>query len=446
MSEVADEALLAATPGGPLRGHVAVPGDKSISHRALILGALAEGETRIEGLLEGRDVLDTAEALRAFGAQVTRVGEGSWLVRGGAWRSPEAPVDCGNSGTGARLLMGAASGFPIEATFTGDASLRTRPMARVLEPLRHMGARTGASDGGGDRLPVALKGGGLSGISWHSPHASAQVKSAILLAGLRAMGAVEVVEPAKSRDHTEKMLAAFGCDVEVEGNLVRLGKNRRLTATDIMVPGDPSSAAFPLVAGLIVPGSEVTVYGVLMNPLRTGLFETLLEMGADLSFENLRDVGGEAVADVTARHSVLQAVEVDPERVPRMIDEYPVLAVAAAFAAGQTMLHGLGELRVKESDRLAAIIAGLKRCGVPASLIGDARLGDTVMIDGCDGPPAGGATVRTHGDHRIAMSFLTLGLGARAPVAVDEAGMIGTSFPGFEALMASLGAQLGETR
>jgi 3-phosphoshikimate 1-carboxyvinyltransferase len=446
MSPVAEETLLAAAPGGALKGHVAVPGDKSISHRALILGALAEGETRIEGLLEGQDVLDTAAALRALGAQVTRLGEGTWAVRGGPWRSPETPVDCGNSGTGARLLMGAAAGFPIEAAFTGDASLRTRPMARVLEPLRQMGARTGAGDGGGDRLPVMLRGGGLSGISWRSPHASAQVKSAILLAGLNARGTVEVIEPAKSRDHTEKMLAAFGCDVEVEGNLVRLGANRRLTATDIMVPGDPSSAAFPLVAGLIVPGSEVTVHGVLMNRLRTGLFETLVEMGADLSFANRRTVGGEEVADVTARHSVLNAVEVDPERAPRMIDEYPVLAVAAAFAAGQTMLHGLNELRVKESDRLAAIIAGLRRCGVPAGLIGDARWGDTLMIDGCDGPPAGGATVRTQGDHRIAMSFLVLGLAARKAVAVDEAGMIATSFPGFGALMASLGARIGAAR
>jgi 3-phosphoshikimate 1-carboxyvinyltransferase len=442
MTEVADEALLRASPGGALRGHVAVPGDKSISHRALILGGLAEGETRIEGLLEGQDVLDTAAAVRALGAQVTRLGEGIWAVRGAPWRSPDAPVDCGNSGTGARLLMGAAAGFPIEATFTGDASLRSRPMARVLEPLRHMSARMGD----GDRLPVTIRGGGLSGISWHSPHASAQVKSAILLAGLNAKGEVAVIEPAKSRDHTEKMLRAFGCDVEVEGNVVRLGRNRRLTATDIMVPGDPSSAAFPLVAGLIVPGSEVTVYGVLMNPLRTGLFRTLLEMGADLNFANRRNVGGEEVADVTARHSMLNAVEVDPERAPRMIDEYPILAVAPAQAAGQTMRHGLGELRVKQSDRLAAIIAGLRRCGVSAGPIGDARWGDTLMIDGCDGPCAGGATVQTHGDHRIAMSFLILGLAARAPVAVDEGGMIATSFPGFGTLMASLGAKIGEAR
>ena len=442
MSAVTDDALLTARPGGALKGHVAVPGDKSISHRALILGGLAEGETRIEGLLEGQDVLDTAAAVRALGAQVTRIGEGNWVVRGAPWRSPETPIDCGNSGTGARLLLGAASGFPIEATFTGDESLRGRPMARVLDPLRCMGARTGESD----RLPVTIRGGGLSGISYRSPHASAQVKSAILLAGLQARGAVEVIEPAKSRDHTEKMLAAFGCDVKVEGNLVRLGEKRTLKATDIMVPGDPSSAAFPLVAALIVPGSEVTVYGVLMNPLRTGLFQTLLEMGADLSFANRRIVGGEEVADVTARHSILNAVEVDPERVPSMIDEYPILAVAAAHAAGQTMLHGLGELRVKESDRFAAIVAGLRRCGVSAGPIGDARWGDTLMIDGCDGACAGGATVETHGDHRIAMSFLVLGLAARHPVSVDAGEMIATSFPGFTALMASLGAWIGESQ
>jgi 3-phosphoshikimate 1-carboxyvinyltransferase len=428
---------LAAAPSKGLTGHIAVPGDKSISHRALILGGLAEGETRIEGLLEGQDVLHTAAAVRALGARVTRLGDGLWTVQGAAWRSPADPIDCGNSGTGARLLLGAAAGFPIQACFTGDASLRSRPMKRVLDPLRQMGAGTGD----GDRLPVTIQGGGLSGISYRSPTASAQVKSAILLAGLRAEGEVEVIEPARSRDHSEKMLRAFDCEIEAEGNRVRLGRQRRLKATDIMVPGDPSSAAFPLVAALIVPDSEVTVHGVLTNPLRSGLFDTLLEMGADLSFANRRIVGGEEVADVTARSSTLTAVEVDPWRVPSMIDEFPILAAAAACAAGQTLMHGLGELRVKESDRLAAILIGLKRCGVSAAI-----LGDTLMVDGCDGPCAGGADVATHGDHRIAMSFLILGLACRRPVAVDEAEMIGTSFPGFAGLMASLGARIGEGR
>ena len=428
---------LAAAPSKGLAGHIAVPGDKSISHRALILGGMAEGETRIEGLLEGEDVLHTAAALRALGAKVTRLGEGLWTVQGAAWRSPEAPIDCGNSGTGARLLLGAAAGYEIEATFTGDASLRGRPMQRVLDPLRQMGAETGD----GDNLPVTIRGGRLSGIAYRSPTASAQVKSAILLAGLHAAGAVEVIEPARSRDHTEKMLQAFGCDVEIQGARVRLGANRALKAADIMVPGDPSSAAFPLVAALIAPDSEVTVHGVLTNKLRTGLFETLLEMGADLSFANRRIVGGEEVADVTARSSALNAVEVDQARVPSMIDEFPILAVAAACAAGQSLMHGLGELRVKESDRLAAILVGLKRCGVSAAIVGD-----TLMVDGCDGPCAGGGEVTTHGDHRIAMSFLVLGLASRKPVAVDEAGMIGTSFPGFAGLMASLGARIGEGR
>jgi 3-phosphoshikimate 1-carboxyvinyltransferase len=297
----------------------------------------------------------------------------------------------------------------------------------------------GAGTGEGDKLPVTIRGGGLSGISYRSPTASAQVKSAILLAGLRAEGEVEVIEPARSRDHSEKMLRAFGCEVETEGNRVRLGRQRRLKATDIMVPGDPSSAAFPLVAALIVPDSEVTVHGVLTNPLRSGLFDTLLEMGADLSFANRRIVGGEEVADVTARSSTLTAVEVDPARVPSMIDEFPILAAAAACAAGQTLMHGLAELRVKESDRLAAILIGLKRCGISAAIVGD-----TLIVDGCDGPCAGGADVATYGDHRIAMSFLILGLASRRPVAVDEAEMIGTSFPGFAGLMASLGARIGE--
>jgi 3-phosphoshikimate 1-carboxyvinyltransferase len=428
---------LAASPSRGLNGHIAVPGDKSISHRALILGGMAEGETRIEGLLEGQDVLHTAGAVRALGAKVTRLGEGLWTVQGADWRSPAEPIDCGNSGTGARLLLGAAAGYPIEACFTGDASLRSRPMRRALDPLRQMGAETGDAD----RLPVTIRGGGLTGINYRSPTASAQVKSAVLLAGLHAKGEVEIAEPGRSRDHTEKMLRAFGCDVETEGGRVRLGANRRLRASEIMVPGDPSSAAFPLVAALITPDSEVTVYGMLTNPLRTGLFETLLEMGADLSFANRRIVGGEEVADVTARSSALTAVEVDQARVPSMIDEFPILAVAAACAAGQSLMHGLAELRVKESDRLAAILIGLKRCGVSAAIVGD-----TLMVDGCDGPCAGGGEVTSHGDHRIAMSFLILGLASRKPVAVDEAEMIGTSFPGFAGLMASLGARIGAGR
>jgi 3-phosphoshikimate 1-carboxyvinyltransferase len=435
MSAVAAQGLLRAAPGGPLRGHVAVPGDKSISHRALILGALADGETRIEGLSEGRDVLATAAALRALGADVARLGDGHMRVRGAPWRSPHVPLDCGNSGTAARLLLGACAGFPIEVTFTGDASLRSRPMDRVLAPLRLMGART--SDG--DRLPVTIQGGGLTEIDYRSPHASAQVKSAILLAGLHAEGEVSVIEPTRSRDHTERLLRVFGCDVTVDGNTVRLGRNRRLTGTDLMIPGDPSSAAFLLVAGLLVPGSGITVHGLLMNELRTGLFRTLIEMGADLDFANRRLVGGEEVADVTTRHSRLRGIEVAAARAPAMIDEYPILAIAAACAMGRTVMHGLGELRVKESDRLAAIVAGLTRCGVRAEAVGD-----SLIVEG--GEVAGGATMTTRGDHRIAMSFLVLGLAAQQPVAVDAPEMIATSFPGFAALMASLGANLGDAR
>ncbi len=431
MSDAPLHPVLRTGPSGPLRGQVEAPGDKSISHRALMLGALAEGETRIEGLSEGRDLLITADALRALGAQAKRVGAGSWRVHGAAWHSPKVPIYCGNSGTTARLLMGAIASRNIIAKFAGDPSLHRRPMARVLDPLRAAGVEISA----GDRLPVTISGRFLPGIAYASPIASAQVKSALLLAGLNVTGPVEVNEPAKSRDHTELMLAAFGCDVEVEGNRVRLGPNRRLTGTDLMIPGDPSSAAFALVAALLVPGSEVTVRGVLVNDTRTGLFDTLIEMGADLGFANRRQVGGEAVADVTARHSALRAVEVPADRVPRMIDEYPILAVAAAFAAGRTVMHGLAELRVKESDRLAAIVAGLTGCGVQAEVVGD-----SLIVDG--GTVAGGVTVRTEWDHRIAMSFLVLGLAARAPVAVDQPVMIGTSFPGFARFMASLGAEI----
>ena len=423
---------LRGSPSGPLTGTAAVPGDKSMSHRALILGGLADGETRVTGLLEGQDVLHTASAVRAFGATVERTGPGEWRIEGAEWKSPDGPVDCGNSGTGARLLMGAAAGFPIEATFTGDASLSSRPMERVLGPLRDMGARTE-----GSRLPVTIRGGGLTGLHFINVKASAQVKSAILLAGLRASGEVEVEEPARSRDHSENMLRAFGCDVEVEGGRISLGEKRSLAGTQVAIPGDPSSAAFPLVAALITPGSRVTVPAVMANPLRTGLYKTLHEMGAAITLSNTSSTGGEPVADMTAEYSPLRGVDVPAERAPSMIDEYPVLAVAAAFADGRTVMHGLGELRVKESDRLAAMIAGLKSCGVEAW-----DEGDSLIVEGCGGPPPGGASIKAHHDHRIAMSFLVLGLAAQAPVTVDSAPMIATSFPGFADLMRALGARI----
>jgi len=415
-----------------LAGDIVLPGDKSISHRALILGGLAEGRTHVTGLLEGQDVLNTAAAVRAFGARVERTGPGEWRIDGAEWQSPAAAVDCGNSGTGARLLMGAMAGFPIEATFTGDASLSSRPMERVLSPLRQMGAETE-----GRTLPVRVRGGGLSGISFLNEKASAQVKSAILLAGLRAEGEVEVIEPAASRDHSENMLRAFGCDVEQDGQTVRLGARRRLSATDVAVPGDPSSAAFPAVAALIVPGSELLLRGVMVNPLRAGLFETLREMGADIVLENRRSAGGEAIADLRVRASALSGVEVPAARAPSMIDEYPILAVAAAVASGRSAMHGLAELRVKESNRLAAMIAGLNACGVEAR-----EEGDSLIVEGLGRPPAGGAEIEAHHDHRIAMSFLVLGLAATAPVTVDSAPMIATSFPGFTELMRGIGADI----
>jgi 3-phosphoshikimate 1-carboxyvinyltransferase len=433
MSDAALSQGLKALASGPLAGGIAVPGDKSMSHRALILGALAGGETSVSGLLEGEDVLHTAAAIRAFGAVARRLAPGEWRIEGpGEWRSPDAPVDCGNSGTGARLLMGAAAGFPIRAVFTGDRSLSGRPMERVLAPLREMGARTQ-----GSHLPVTIEGGGLHGIGFVNSKASAQVKSAILLAGLRAKGAVEVIEPRPSRDHSENMLRAFGCDVETEGGRIRLGARRALAGCRVAIPGDPSSAAFPAVAALLCPGSEISIRGVMANPLRTGLYRTLAEMGADLEFANRRVDGGEPVADLQVRASPLRGVEVPAERAPSMIDEYPILAVAAAFAHGRTVMRGLGELRVKESDRLAAIVDGLRRCGVEAR-----AEGDDLIVDGHQGPPPGGAAILAHDDHRIAMAFLVLGLAAKAPVSVDGAGMIATSFPGFTGLMRSLGARI----
>lgn len=425
-----DETELGSSASPALGGDVNVPGDKSMSHRSLILGGMASGKTRIKGLLEGDDVLHTAEAVRALGAEVERTGPGEWRVRGAIWSSPSAPVDCGNSGTGVRLLMGAVAGHPIEVTFTGDSSLSKRPMARVTDPLRSMGARTE-----GSTLPVTIHGGGLHGISFVNEKASAQVKSAILLAGLRADGDVEVIEPRASRDHTENMLRAFGCDVIVEGERIRLGERRSLSACDVDIPGDPSSAAFPIVAALVVSGSQVVIRNMMTNPLRTGLLTTLVEMGADISIENPRTHGGEPVGDVRVRSSALRGVEVPAARSPSMIDEYPILAVAAAFASGRSVMHGLAELRVKESDRLAAIVAGLGACGVEAH-----EEGDSLVMEGCGGPPPGGGHVLAHDDHRIAMSFLVMGLAAKASVSVDSADMIATSFPTFVPLMRSLGA------
>ena len=415
-----------------LQGKVRVPGDKSCSHRAVILAAMAPGESLIRGVADGDDVRRTAVAVRALGARVERLPDGSWSVRGGPWRSPAAPIDCGNSGSTARLLMGAVAGRPVTARFTGDESLLRRPMDRVAEPLRTMGARIE----GGPTLPLTVRGSdALGGISFVNRHASAQVKSAVLLAGLGARGAVEVIEPLPSRDHTERMLGLFGVAV-ADG---RLPERRRLKGAMIEIAGDPSSAAFPLVAALLAPGSCVAVENVLVNPLRVGLFDTLLKMGAQLEITNRRTWSGEPVADVTARSSGLRAVTVPARRAPAMIDEYPILAVAAAFAQGETILHGLGELRHKESDRLARIERGLAACGVAARVEGD-----TLRIRG--GAVEGGAQVATGGDHRIAMSFLVLGLASRRPVRVDRPEMIASSFPEFAGLMRSIGAPIGPLR
>jgi len=431
---------LTARSASALSGLVRAPGDKSISHRALILGAMATGTTDIDGLLEGDDILATARAAEAFGAGVERLGEGRWRITGhGGFRQPAGVIDCGNAGTGVRLLMGAAAGYPITVTFDGDASLRKRPMKRVTAPLADMGARFDWP-GEEDRLPVTLTGGALKAIDYVQTVASAQIKSAILLAGLNADGVTTVTEPVPSRDHTERMLRAFGAEVGVRpapaGWRITLTGGQPLTGTPVSVPGDPSSAAFPLAAALIVPGSTVTVEAVMLNPLRTGLFETWREMGADLAVTNRRMAGGEEVGDVTARHSQLTGVVVPPARAASMIDEYPILAATAAFAQGATVMRGIGEMRVKESDRIALMAAGLQACGVAVE---EEPQGFTVT----GGPVRGGATVTTHGDHRIAMSHLVLGLASAEPVAVDEPGMIATSFPGFVELMRGLGADLG---
>ena len=445
MSAHGPAAPLTARASGPLAGSFEVPGDKSISHRALILGALAVGETRVTGLLEGQDVLDTARAMAAFGAEVVRHGAGAWSVHGvgtGGFAEPADVIDCGNSGTGVRLIMGAMATTPITAVFTGDASLRARPMARVTDPLALFGAEARGRAGG--RLPMALTGAAQPvPVRYRTPVASAQVKSAVLLAGLNAPGATQVTEAVATRDHTERMLAGFGAEVTVEddadGRVVTLTGEPELAPQEIAVPRDPSSAAFPVCAALIVPGSEVRLPRIGLNPTRAGLFETLREMGADLAFENGREEGGEPVADLVARFSPdLRGIDVPPARAASMIDEYPVLSVVAAFAEGPTRMTGVGELRVKESDRIDAMARGLRACGVAVDETED---GFTVHGRGAGGVP-GGATVAARLDHRIAMSFLVCGMAARAPVTVDDAGPIATSFPSFRAQMTALGAAL----
>jgi 3-phosphoshikimate 1-carboxyvinyltransferase len=435
---------LTASPSRSLTGNITVPGDKSISHRALILGALAVGTTHVAGLLEGEDVLATADAMRALGAKVTRTDEGTWEIKGvgvGGLTEPSTALDFGNSGTGARLVMGLVAGHPITATFVGDASLSKRPMGRVITPLTEMGAAFHAREGG--RMPLTVTGAAVAlPITYPLPVASAQVKSAVLLAGLNAPGQTTVIEPHPTRDHTERMLRAFGAEVSVEAGpqevtVIRVTGQAELTPSDVIVPADPSSAAFPVVAALTTPGSDVTVTGVMMNPHRIGLYTTLMEMGGDIEVQNQRDESGEPVADLRVRSSALKGIEVPLDRAPSMIDEYPVLAVAAAHAEGTTVMRGAAELRVKESDRVAATVAGLRVNGLHVE-----EFDDGLAVKGTGGRVPGGGHVLTHMDHRIAMSFLTLGFGAEAPVTIDEGEMIATSFPDYVSLMRRLGANL----
>jgi 3-phosphoshikimate 1-carboxyvinyltransferase len=438
--------LAASRPKTPLAGTIRVPGDKSISHRALMLGALAVGRTEIAGLLEGEDVLCTAAAMRALGAGVERQADGRWLVDGvglGGLAEPADMIDLGNSGTAARLLLGILATHPITSFVTGDASLRSRPMQRVTDPLSRFGAKFTTREGG--RLPLAVTGAvSPAPLEYTLPVPSAQVKSAVLLAGLNTPGETTVIEPQPTRDHTERMLGHFGATVRVEpmeggGKRVTIVGYPELIAAPIAVPADISSAAFALVAGLIVPGSEVTVEAVGLNPSRTGLLLCLKEMGADIAYLNERIEGGEPVADLRVRAGSLQGADIPPDRAPSMIDEYPVLAVAAACAKGRTVMRGLAELRVKESDRLTAMAVGLAACGVKVSVEGD-----DLIVDGTGGPPPGGALIETRLDHRIAMAFTVLGLAAKDAVTIDDARVIATSFPGFVSLINRLGAGLPE--
>jgi 3-phosphoshikimate 1-carboxyvinyltransferase len=434
---------LEARASGPLTGKVRVPGDKSISHRALILGALSVGETRISGLLEGEDVLNTAKSMRALGAKVERIGPFTWSVRGvgvAGFAKPATALDFGNSGTGCRLVMGAVAGCPITAVFDGDASLRTRPMRRILDPLELMGAKAGESRAGG-RLPLTLHGArDPVPILYRTPVASAQIKSAVLLAGLAAPGVTTVIEQEASRDHTELMLKHFGARIvsTAEGSYGRriaLTGQPELHGADVVVPADPSSASFPIVAALIVEGSDIVFSDVMTNPLRTGLFTTLREMGASIEESEVRGDTGEPMAQLRVRASKLRGVEVPPERAPSMIDEYLVLAVAASFAEGTTIMRGLQELRVKESDRLEATAAMLRVNGVKVEISGD-----DLIVEGRGHVPGAGL-VATHMDHRIAMSALVMGLAADKPVKVDDTAFIATSFPDFIPMMRSLGAE-----
>lgn len=426
-----------------LNGHVKLPGDKSVSHRAMIFGLLSVGETHVTGLLEGDDVLRTAEACRALGAKIDRIGDGEWRVHGvgiGGLQSPKDVLDFGNAGTGTRLMMGVVGGHDITATFDGDASLRKRPMRRILDPLEKMGVQVVAQAEGG-RCPLTIKGAADPlPITYQTPVASAQIKSSILLAGLNSPGRTTVIETEATRDHTEKMLTYFGATVNVtkegeEGRRIVLEGRPELKPRPIIVPRDPSSAAFPLVAALIVPNSDIVIEGVMMNPLRTGLLTTLKEMGANIEILNARYEGGEDVADLHVKSSLLKGVDVPAPRAPSMIDEYPILAVAAAFAKGETRMRGVHELRVKESDRLQAVADGLAQAGVHYVIEGD-----DLIVTGTNGDVRGGGTVATHLDHRIAMSFLVMGLATDKPMTVDDERMIATSFPTFTTLMRELGA------
>ncbi|MTH64364.1 3-phosphoshikimate 1-carboxyvinyltransferase [Paracoccus shanxieyensis] len=442
MSHSAELLPMIAHPSGPLSGTAQVPGDKSISHRALILGALSVGETHITGLLEGQDVLDTAKAMQAFGAQVERLGIGEWKVNGvgvGGFAEPEGVIDCGNSGTGVRLIMGAMATTPITATFTGDASLSRRPMGRVTDPLQLFGCEVTSREG--KRLPVTIKGAtDAVPVRYQTPVASAQIKSAVLLAGLNAPGETVVIETEPTRDHTERMLAGFGATITTQitdqGRVITLQGRPELKPQPVAVPRDPSSAAFPVAAALIVPGSDIRVPGVSRNPTRDGLYITLLEMGADITFDNERDEGGEPVADLIVRHGPLKGVTTPHDRAASMIDEFPILSVIACFATGPTVMQGVKELRVKESDRIAAMVDGLRANGASVE---DTE--DTMTVHGTGSLPGGGMAV-THLDHRIAMSFLVAGLAAQQPVRVDDGGPIATSFPDFLPLMRDLGARI----